>query len=123
MNPSLFTTKALDPRSAIFSSTYLLKPSMRETTTMTVATPNMIPSRVRNDLNLCAAIVLKARRSASTNFILPSECRQESIACLGMPYWMNDNYLQLFQGFCDAGHQPPLQGPGFPGLPLPLPAA
>ena len=37
---------------------------------MTVATPKMIPSSVRNDLSLCALIALSARPIASINFMV-----------------------------------------------------
>src|SRR5438128_7358133 len=67
--PILLTTKAFEPRSAILSLKYLLNPSINETTTMTVATPKMIPRRVRNERSLWAKIALKASVTDSRNLI------------------------------------------------------
>src|SRR6201991_406745 len=63
------TAKALVPMSAIFSSTYALKPSIRDTTTITVATPKITPSSVKNDLSLWLRIAEIASLRASRNGI------------------------------------------------------
>src|SRR5262249_20784078 len=54
---------------AIFSSTYLLKPSISDTTTITVATPKITPSRVRNERSLCAQMASRASFTDSKIFI------------------------------------------------------
>src|SRR5215468_6366253 len=54
---------------AIFSSTYLLKPSISDTTTITVATPKITPSKVRNERSLCAQMASTASFIDSNIFI------------------------------------------------------
>src|SRR5262249_1631907 len=54
---------------AIFSSTYLLKPSISDTTTITVATPKITPSKVRNERSLCAQMASTASFIDSKIFI------------------------------------------------------
>src|SRR5262249_60781140 len=53
----------------IFSSTYLLKPSISDTTTITVATPKITPSKVRNERSLCAQMASTASFIDSKIFI------------------------------------------------------
>src|SRR5262249_38572258 len=74
---------------AIFSSTYLLKPSISDTTTITVATPKITPSKVRNERSLCAQMastasfidskIFIAKRSSQcfTNYTLRCSMKQD----------------------------------------------
>src|ERR1051326_613465 len=53
---------------AIFSSIYLLKPWMSETTVTTAVTPTIIPSSVSAERSLCAQIAAAATFRISNNF-------------------------------------------------------
>ena len=59
------TRKTLEPKLATFSATYLLAPFTMETTTISVETDRMMPSRVKNDRSLCARSVSRAIMAGS----------------------------------------------------------
>src|SRR5918993_2720102 len=57
---------------AIFSSTYVLKPWISDTTTTTAATPIIIPNSVSAERNLCAQMAATASFNVSMNFMVRS---------------------------------------------------
>src|SRR5262249_6873012 len=59
------TRKTLEPKLATFSATYLFAPCTMDTTTISVETDRMTPSRVRNERSLCARSVSRAIMAGS----------------------------------------------------------
>src|SRR6185503_8756300 len=64
---------------AIFSSIYLLKPWMSETTVTNAVTPTIIPKRVRAERSLCAQIAARATFKISMSFTVIDYTGEDAI--------------------------------------------